>query len=255
MALSTKSVAGRSVLRDLRQAGSLKLVFPRPVGTALQGVIVNTAGGVTGGDNFETRVDVAAGTALGLTTQAAERAYRAMPGEIGRIRNRVSLGANARLDWLPQETILFQGSALDRRMEVDMACDARLLLCETLVFGRAAMGEELTDARLSERIEVRREGVPLFVDALRFDGNVSAQMARSCADAGAVASILLVAPDAECHLEALRDALPDTAGVSLIRAGTLFLRVLAVDSFVLRQTTLPILRRLSGADLPRPWMI
>ncbi len=219
--------------------------------------MINTAGGVTGGDRFTLQASAASGTELTLTTQAAERAYRAQPGQMGKIRNRVSVAPGARLNWLPQETILFQGSALDRSLRVDLAEDSRLLLCETLVLGRAAMGEVLNDACLRDRIEVHRAHRLHFVDVIRFDGDITAHLARPNTGGGAqaIAALLYISPDAEGHLEPLRAALPDTAGVSLIHPDTLFVRALAPDSFALRQTLVPILTRLSGAPLPRPWMI
>lgn len=255
--LSSKLLGTRSVLDGLRQSGSLKLLFPRPSGTELQAVTVNTAGGVTGGDHFELSAKAAPETTLTLTTQAAERAYRAQIGECGTIRNHLEIGENARLNWLPQETILFQASALDRRLTVDMHSDARLLLCETLVFARTATGETLRRARLRDRITVNRGGHPLFVDALSLMGDIAAQLARPGVANGAtcLCTLLYVAPDAEAHLAPIRAALGPTAGVSLLHPDVLVLRALAADSFLLRQTLIPVLTRLSGGDLPRPWMI
>ncbi len=255
--LTAKRRGAASVIGDLRQAGSLKLVFPRPAGVALDAVIVNTAGGVTGGDRFNLTATALPGTALHLTTQAAERAYRAQPGEVGRITTRLTVGAGARLHWLPQETILFQGADLCRRLTVDLAPDARLLLCEPLVFGRTAMGETLTAARLNDRIDVTRDGVPLFRDAAHLSGDIAAHLARpfTANGAAALACVLYVAADAEAHLDPVRALLGPAAGASLLRRDTLVVRILARDSFVLRQTLIPVLTHLSDGPLPRPWMI
>ncbi|MCB2133095.1 MAG: urease accessory protein UreD, partial [Rhodobacteraceae bacterium] len=128
-------------LQGLRQAGSLKLLFPRPVGRGIEVVAVNTAGGITGGDRFGIRAEAGAGTLLTVTTQAAERAYRAQQDEVAAVENRVIAEAGAEVRWLPQETILFDRCALRRRLRIDLAPDARLLAAEPLIFGRAAMGE------------------------------------------------------------------------------------------------------------------
>lgn len=246
-----------SVIGDLRQAGSLKLLFPRPSDAALQGVLVNTAGGITGGDLFSLRASAAPGTTLTLSTQTAERAYRAQPGQTGQLRTRLKVAAGARLNWMPQETILFDGSALTRRLDITMAATARLLLCEPLIFGRAAMGETLTHAHFHDRIEITRDGAHLFKDALRLSGDIAAHMARPtiAAGAGALATLVYIAPDAVTHLDPVRAMIGPDAGASLLQPGTLVLRVLAPDGFALRAQLIPVLTRLSGGPLPRPWMI
>nr|WP_096707644.1 urease accessory protein UreD [Phaeobacter gallaeciensis] len=257
ISVSTKRRGSASVLADLRQVGSLKLLFPRTSDTALQGVIVNTAGGVTGGDKLNLNATARAGTSLTLTTQAAERAYRAQPGQTGMIRNALSVEPRASLAWLPQETILFQDCNLDRTLTVDLNANSRLLLCETLVFGRAAMGEKLTKAHLNDRIDIRRAGHPLFLDTIRLQGDVAAHLAKpaTAGGAGAIATLVYVAPDAQGRLAPLRAQLGPTAGASIIGDDLLILRALAPDSFALRQLLLPILSNLHGAPLPRPWMI
>lgn len=257
VSVSAKSARGRSVLRNLRQAGSMKLLFPRGHDTSLQAVLVNTAGGITGGDQFIVSASAEPDTELTLTTQAAERAYRAQPGKPGRIRNRLKIAARARLSWLPQETILYNGCALDRNLHVDLAPTGQLLLCETLIFGRIAMGETLTQATLKDRIEITRAGKVIYLDQIKLDGDIAAHMARPMTGggAGAMASVIYIAPDAEAQLTPVRALLGPKSGASLIGQDLLFIRALAEDSFELRRNLIPILQRLHGASLPRPWMI
>lgn len=248
---------GRAALDGLRQSGSLKLLFPRRSGAAAEAVLVNTAGGVTGGDRFSLRAEIGPEAAATITTQAAERAYRARDAEPGRIDTRLRVAVGGELNWLPQETILFDGCRIARNLRIDMAGNARLLMVESLIFGRAAMGETLTDAQVSDRIEIRREGRIAHLDALRFSGDVAAHMARShvAAGAGALASLVLIRPDAAAHLAGIRAALPASGGASLVGEDMLLIRLLAIDSYLLRRTLVPILHRLSGNQLPRPWMI
>ncbi len=255
--LSAAPRAGRSRIATLRQQGSLKLLFPRPTGEALQAVLVNTAGGVTAGDRFTLDARAEPGAALTLTTQAAERAYRAQGPEPGRIETRLCAAPRARLTWLPQETILFEGCDLRRRLTVDLDRTSDLLLCEPLVFGRTAMGEVLRAATFDERIEVNRAGAPLFLDAMHLCGDIAAHLARPFTGngAGAMATVLLVRADAEAHLAPLRAMLPESGGASLLAPDVLILRLLAPDGFELRRSLMPVLRRLLNADLPRPWMI
>ncbi|MAB04478.1 MAG: urease accessory protein [Rhodobacteraceae bacterium] len=246
----------RTAISDLHMSGSAKLLFLRATG-ALQAVYLNSSGGVTGGDAFDIAARAEAGSHLVMTTQAAERIYRALPGEIGRVDARLTLEPGARLDWLPQETILFEGAALDRRLSIDMAPDARLLACETLIFGRHAMGEVLHDLCLRDRIDLRIGGRLAFADRLRLEGDVADTLARpAVADgAGAMATVLFAAPGAASIRDALLEMLPATAGVSALTGDLLVARLVSVDGFPLRGHLAPVLRRLSGAELPRPWMI
>jgi urease accessory protein len=251
--LAVRALGGRTALADLRQAGSLKLVFPQ--GAGMTAMVVNTAGGVTGGDRFSLAAEARDRSRLTLTTQAAERLYAALPGEAGRISNRLQVGAGARLDWLPQETILYDRARIDRALNVDMAPDATLLAVEPLVFGRKAMGEHVRQAALTDRIRLIRSGDLLLADTLRLHGDAEAILARTAASAGAAATLLYAAPDAEARLAPLRDRLPDRAGASLARPGLIVARFLADDGYALRAGLIPALTLLHGSDLPRSWML
>nr|WP_235216118.1 urease accessory protein UreD [Ruegeria halocynthiae] len=247
----------KSVLDGLRQSGSLKCLFPRSDGNGLDAVLLNTAGGITGGDSFRFTGHAAAGTTLTLTTQACERAYKAQPGTFGQITNHLRADAGVRLNWLPQETILFNGSALDRRLLIDLAPDATTLMVEPLIFGRTAMGETLTNLRLRDRIEIRRGNTPVFLDATRFTGDLHSHLAKPhiANGAGAMALVVLASDTAQGQLEPIRRLLPDSAGATLIQDDLLVIRMLAESSFTLRRALLPILRRLNNDTLPRCWMI
>ena len=257
VSLSTKQLGDRTVLNKFRQSGSYKCLFPRTNTPDLDAVLLNTAGGVTGGDSFRLSGKAAKGTALTLTTQACERAYKAKPQERGQITNHLTVETEARLNWLPQETILFNGSALERRLKIEMAPDAEMLMVEPLVFGRIAMGETLTDIRLNDRIEIRYQGKKVFLDAIQFSGDWHKHLSKPhiANGAGAMALIVFVSESAEGHLNAIRQMLPDTAGATMIRNDLLVARVLAENSFALRRTLMPILRRLNKDTLPRCWML
>ncbi len=250
------------MLDDLRLSGSSRILFPHanhPHGraAALQAVLLNTAGGITGGDHFT--VEAAAGpqSHLTLTTQAAERAYRSIDPNAGKLETTLTLDAGARLDWLPQETILFDGAALSRSLTVEMAATARFLMVEPMIFGRTAMGETVQAAQLFDRITLRRDGKLLFEDRVKLTGQIQSHLNRAAIAGGAraMATILLAAPDADRHLDTLRSHLPATGGASLIRDGLLFARILADDGHGLRQSLIPALSYLNGADLPRTWML
>lgn len=243
-------------LADLRHSGSMKALFPRISGTDLQAVFLNTAGGITGGDQFSVRARVDDNASLTMTSQAAERAYRALAGETGRFSVELKAGRGARLNWLPQETLLYDDCALHREMKVDLAQDASFLAVEPIVFGRTAMGEDLTRADFRENWRVRRGKDLIFADTFRLLGDAKAQLAHPAIAGGAraMASVLFVAPNADGYLDRLRPRMSATSGVSLIRPGVLFARFLAADSFLLRKDLIPVLELLNQSPLPRTWM-
>ncbi|MBD3663927.1 urease accessory protein UreD [Sulfitobacter sp. TSTF-M16] len=248
---------GRTRLRTLRQSGSLKLVFPKRHTQDVEAVLVNTAGGITGGDRFSLDVDIRTGAALTITTQAAERVYRAQPGEVGHVTTRVSVADGASLNWLPQELILFDRCALRRRLEIELAATARLLMVEPVVFGRATMPEILRDVMFQDRIRITRGGRPLYIDGMDLQGDAATHLARpAIADgAGAMASIVVVRPDAERQLKPVRAMLPQTAGATTLADDILVIRQLAPDSFALRRNMIPILELLSNGTLPTSWRL
>lgn len=254
--LSSKRRGALSVIDALYQSGATKALFPQGR-EHLEAVTLNTAGGITGGDVFRIEAEAGPGSRLTLTTQAAERAYRAQRGETGRVTSRLVVGAEARLDWLPQELILFDGASLDRRLDIDLAPTARLLMVEPMIFGRRAMGERLASVRFRDRVAIRRDGQPIYLDGMALDGNLEKALARTSVGGGASAAATLVyaAPDAPAHLPALRALLPKTGGASLLSDGVLSLRCLAADGFHLRRALLPILDRLTGHTLPTSWRL
>ena len=256
--LSFKRRGPDTVLDTLRQDGCLKARFPRADPPAWPGAVtLNSAGGVAGGDVLTLRIAAGPGTAATVASQAAERIYRALPGQTAVVTTRVQVGRGAALEWLPQETILFDRCALDRRLDIHVDADSSFLGVESLVFGRAAMGEEVEEARLLDRITLRRAGRLLLHDAIRIDGAVAALLARPAVARGAraVATVLHAAPDAARHLDPLRAALqPFEAGASCWD-GLLLARIVAPDGATLRRAVtagLNILR--GGRTLPRVWL-
>ncbi len=246
------------MLDRLRQEGCLKARRPRPERGAWTGLVtLNSAGGVAGGDRLATSVVAAAGTRLTVATQAAERYYRTDAlGHAATVRTALAVGEGAWLEWLPQETILFDACALDRRLDVALAGGAGFVGVETLVFGRALMGETVRTARLHDTIRLHREGALLWHDAIRLDGPVQAVLDRAAvADGGrAVATLLFAAPGAADRLDALRLALaPFQAGASALD-GLLVARVVAPDGACARAAIVAGLAALrDDRPLPRVW--
>lgn len=255
--LAFEGAGARSIVREAYQQGSAKVRFPRvyEAGGMIEAVLLNTAGGVTGGDRFRIAVRAGRRSRAALTTQAAEKAYRSSGGE-ARIDVALAAGEGARLAWLPQETILYDGARLARTLTLDCAAGAEVLLCEAVVLGRTASGERVREGRLTDRWRVRHGDRLVYADDLRIDGAVSERLAGQATLAGgrAFASLLLVAGDAESRLDRARDAL-DGAGVRAGASawdGLLSARLVAGDGVGLRQA----LRRLLDAigwTVPRSW--
>ena len=250
---------GRSRLADLYHRGSAKCLLP-DVGGAVHAVLLNTAGGLTGGDRFDWSVAARDGAGITATTQAAERIYRAQPGETAQVRTRLSVAPGGRLDWLPQETILFDGGALDRRLEIDLAPDAEFLGVEPLILGRAAMGETVRQARFRDAWRLRIDGRLVWADGLRLLGPVEEIAARPATFGGgrACATAVRAGPGSEAALGSARNLLGDLSGEAALGAasrigGVTLARILARDGQALRAMLVPLLELWRGGPLPRVW--
>ena len=244
-------------LRDLRQQGSYRAIFPRPIGGNVEAVIINTAGGVTGGDRFSTNVIAHDAAHVSITTQAAERVYRATASATGTMKTTLCAEQSAQLYWLPQETILFDGARLRRSMDVDLHPTAKFLMVEPLVFGREASGETLHLGALDDRVTITRDGQPIYLDRIKLHGDIAVSLAGTAVANGAraVANIVLVDPSAQTLLDGLRDFLPPNAGASLLSDTVLVVRILAEDSYALRCALFPILTLLTNNAVPKNWRL
>lgn len=254
--VSSKLAPNGSVIENLRHSGALKLLFPQGK-HHLEAIVVNTAGGITGGDSFSIKAEATEGSALILSTQAAERAYGAQPGQTGRLTTRLVVRNNATLHWLPQETILYEHSALHRRLSADLAPTARFLMAEPVIFGRQAMGETLQDAEFRDRVEIRRAGKLLYQDGVKLKGDVATKLERPAVANGAraMANLIWVAPEAGGALELSRSLIGAAGGASMLGDDVMVMRLLASDSFELRRRLVPLLDHLTKNALPQSWRL
>jgi urease accessory protein len=249
-----RSDGGQARLVDLRQVGSAKAILPH-VGEVPEIVFLNTSGGLTGGDRLSYSVTLDGPLRAIATTQTAERAYRAGSG-VARVDVALQVGADGWLDWLPQETILFDAAALDRCTRIDLAPGAGCLALETVVLGRAAMGEKVSKLRFRDRREIWSGQRPLHIEPLSLDDLSLAAGQVVLGGARAFASLVMIAPGLEDALGPLRHVL-DQPGVSAAASaydGRLTLRAIAQDGWPLRQQiarALSVLRR--SAVMPRVW--
>ena len=254
--LATQLGGAATRIATLYQEGAAKIRLPHTHAPHLEAVLINTAGGLTGGDGLRWQAEAAPGTHLVLTTPASERIYRSGGGEAN-IETRVVAGAGARLDWLPQETILFDNSRLRRSLVIDLAEDATLLAGETVLLGRQAMGEAAYGARLRDDWRIRRGGRLVHAEASRITASAAERDASSLlAGALAYSTLIYVGADARKRLAAVR-ALGDIPGLGSSRIEEkLVIRATAASGLALRRIIVPIIALLSGAGtVPRLWNI
>jgi urease accessory protein len=241
---------------DLHESGSLRVRFPSPETEGLSGVFVNTAGGIAGGDRFDIEIAGGEGSRLTLTTAAAEKVYRA-PGPAAELNIALKAESGAHLSWLPQETILFDRARIVRRIDIDLAEDASLLLCEIVVFGRAAMGEKMLHGEFVDRWRLRRGGRLVFAETVRLVGDIGEKLARPVVANGGVAiGTALIVPGDEAVVERIREASESFGGEVGISCwnGFAMARFCAQDAARLRADMMAVLGRAGGVALPRLWL-
>lgn len=248
---------GGARLRHLFQAAPLRALFPvTDPGDPTLGALVNVAGGLAGGDASATRLELERDARFTATTPAAEKIYRSLGAET-HIAADLTIGKDACCEWLPQETILFDGARLRRRIDIALAPGARLLAAEMLVLGRAARGETLTQGTVLDRWRIRGAGRLVWADSLRIDDPTVALGTRfALPGTGALATLLLAAPDAAAHRATARDMADGAA--SLVAPGLLVARWMGEASAVraaLGAAIMALRQAAFGhpARLPRLW--
>jgi len=256
VALAVAVQSGFTRRVGVREEGSLRVRFPGPSAAALEAVIVNTAGGMAGGDRFDLDFKVGPGAELVVGTVAAEKVYRSNgPDAEVSIKLDVALGGS--LSWLPQELIFFDHARLHRSIDVELAGDASIFIAEAVIFGRSAMGEKVQNGYFFDRWRVRRDGRLLFADGLRFDGAVAARLAEPAIshDNIALATVLMV-PGEEAQATAVRAISGQFIGEVGASAwgGLMLMRLCAPDGAVLRHDLAAALSVLGRTALPQLWL-
>jgi urease accessory protein len=253
--LSLATLAGTSRRQRVHESGSLRVRFPNGDGRTLDAVLVNTAGGMTGGDRFDIAISVGARAKLSVTTAAAEKIYRTADAD-AEIDVKLDVAEGGTLAWLPQETIVFDRAGLRRSIEAELAPGASLLLGEAVVFGRSAMGEAVVQGSFHDRWRVRVGGTLAFAETVRLDGMIAQQLGEAAIAAGGVAAATLVKiPGGEqdvANVNAIASVFAGEVGISAWN-GFAVTRLLAKDGAALRHDLTTVLPILNSAPLPRLW--
>jgi len=255
IALAVAAEGGRTKRTRVHEAGSLRIRFPNASTEALEAVIVNTGGGMTGGDRFAIEIAVGEGARLVVTSTAAEKVYRST-GPDAEMSVKLDVAARARLAWLPQETILFDRARLARRIDIDLAEGASLVMAEAVVLGRAAMEEVVKDGHFIDRWRLKRGGRLIYADSARLDGAIADKLGRAAiANGGIAIATVLIAPGGEAELTAVRALEQQFVGEVGCSAwnGIAVARLCAKDGAQLRHDLIALLGAL-GTAVPRSWL-
>lgn len=257
--LVAKPFAGRTRLAEFYQEGCAKIRLPDTFDATMEAVLINSSGGLTGGDHMEWAFAAGEGTHLTLTTQACEKIYKASAGTAA-VSAAISVERGATVHWLPQETILFDNASLSRRLDVDIAEGGAFLAVEAVLLGRKAMGEAMRTGLFQDSWRIRRNGVLLHAENLRFSGDVATLTQASAVLGGQVAfaTLFYTGPDCEHHIGKVRDLIGHASGgvshTQVAGYDKLVARIVASDGFALRKILIPIISHLrKGASVPKVW--
>jgi len=260
--LVAKTALGESRIAELYQEGCAKIRLPKTFDASMEAVLINSSGGLTGGDRMVWEVVAGAETDLTVTTQACEKIYKASADTVA-VATRIEVAAGARVDWLPQETILFDHASLSRSLDVELAADATFLAVEAVLLGRKAMGEVVHAGLFRDRWRIRADGKLLHADNLALAGEIASLGQRRAVLDGAVAfaTLLYVGPDCEPLLPRLRSLLDGEAGVGISHfqvdgRDKLVARLVAPDGFALRKILIPLISHLrKQKTVPKVWVL
>ena len=244
-------------IEKLYQAGCAKMMLPKTYSDMTEAVMLNTAGGITGGDQIDISV-VAQDCALVTTSQTAERFYKSSTSP-ARISIQLKAQEGAHLHWLPQETILFDGAEIDRSIRLDMQSDSHCVLAESLVLGRGAMGEVVQNCHFTDSWRLYRDGVLFHAEQLCLTGDVRDVLAASAGGNAArlLTTIIYAGADAEQAAERLKPIISASRSANALSCWRekLVVRLVSADAPAGRADIVKLLLALRQQPLPRVWQV
>ena len=246
-------------IMDVYQQSPTRVLFPRTGGApAEEAVLINTAGGIAGGDRLECSVTALDNASIAVTSQAAEKIYRALD-EPARITTTLKASNVARLAWLPQETIVFNQARVIRETEIDLSSGAELLAVEWLVLGRAAHGEKMRAGQITDTWRVKKDGRLIWADSFRVTDEIFPHLSRKAllSDCTAVATLLYSGPNLDERLQFVRDVIQslECRCAATLVGGLIVARFAAEDSSNLRAALRNFLQQFSREVEPGPFRV
>lgn len=245
-----------TVVDRLFQEGCAKLRLPKSADCGFEAIMINSSGGLTGGDQLKWAFSAADGCTVTVTTQACEKVY-ASSGGASKVSVALTIGKDSHINWLPQETILFDHAQLARNLSADLAESATALIVEPVLLGRLAMEETVASGLFHDRWTIRQGGRIVHAEANRIGPNIADQVVRNATLAGAkaFATVLLLSPYGEQMLARARGIVGAKGGVSFWN-GKLLARLADDDGYNLRQRLVPLIQLLNKqASLPKCWSL
>ena len=238
------------------QSGSAKLMLPNTYSDMMEAVILNTSGGMTDGDNLN--IDVKAkDCALAMTTQTAERVYRSGGTTPAKVNINLSVSDTADLHWLPQETIVFDGSKFDRTLTINLSSCSNCLVAETIVLGREAMGENICDCKLIDNWRVFRDGNLFHAESMRLSNEVNKIIAAPAGGNGArlLSTILYVGHNIEQVADRSAGLIKQISSNCALSCwdDRLVIRLMSAHSASARKDIERLLLAIRQQPLPRVW--
>ena len=244
-------------IEKLYQAGCAKMMLPKTYSDMTEAVMLNTAGGITGGDQIDISV-VAQDCALVTTSQTAERFYKSSTSP-ARISIQLKAQEGAHLHWLPQETILFDGAEIDRSIRLDMQSDSHCVIAESLVLGRGAMGEVVQNCHFTDSWRLYRDGVLFHAEQLCLTGDVRDVLVASAGGNAAklLTTIIYAGADAEQAAERLKPIISASRSANALSCWRekLVVRLVSADAPAGRADIVKLLLALRQQPLPRVWQV
>ncbi|MBZ0090761.1 MAG: urease accessory protein UreD [Sulfuricellaceae bacterium] len=205
---------GDTILGRREHFGPLRVQKPLyPEGRAVCHVLLlHPPAGIAGGDELDIEAMVGEGAHALLTTPGAGKWYRSA-GLSAAQRLRFDVGRGGALEWLPQETIVFDGAQAGMKTRIALAAEARFIGWDVLCLGRRASGERFESGSIRLETRVEREGRPLWLERGRLEGGSPLlESPAGLAGHSVSATLLAVGPVDAALLAACREILPTEAG-------------------------------------------
>jgi urease accessory protein len=244
---------------DVFQKSPVRIMFPRVTGGPVEeAVLINTGGGVAGGDRLEYSVTALEGASIAVTSQAAEKVYRALDAP-ARIKTRLKVAERAKLSWLPQETILFNAARICRNTEIEASSGAEVLAVEWIVLGRSAYGEQIVNGQVTDSWRVKKDGRLIWADSFRCVDETYPNLHKKAllSRSRAIGTLVYLGRDLDDRLESIRGIAPSLeccCGATLV-SGVMIVRFAGETGFGLRLALHHVLERFRLDLGPGPFRV
>jgi urease accessory protein len=238
------------------QSGSAKVFYPKCYNEFNELVLVNTAGGITGGDLFIYNIDIQK-SKIFVTTQTAERAYKGYENS-GQIKVNLSIDSDSSLFWIPQELILFDNCNLNRKIDVNLNIDSNFLLSETTIFGRTAMNENLEKGFFFDNWRIHVKDKLIHAEALSLSGDIKNILSglATAQNNVSICNIFLYGKDfLKNELQLIKTI--ESFDMNYIAYSSwndkMLIRIISKDAYYLKNIQKKILLCVSNNTIPKVW--